>query len=100
MQLDEGDHEIARRLIPALERKVGRILANGWPTGVEVTDAMVHGGPFPSTSDGRSTSVGTLAIDRFLRPVSYQDLPEALLPEELREGDAGVPRRVDGKPTL
>jgi alpha-ketoglutaric semialdehyde dehydrogenase len=58
-----------------LERLVGRILANGWPTGVEVTDAQVHGGPLPSTSDGRSTSVGTLAIDRFLRPVAYQDLP-------------------------
>ena len=61
---------------------------------------MVHGGPFPSTSDGRSTSVGTLAIDRFLRPVSYQDLPEALLPQELTEAGAGVPRRVDGKPMV
>jgi NADP-dependent aldehyde dehydrogenase len=60
---------------------------------------MVHGGPFPSTSDGRSTSVGTLAIDRYLRPVSYQDLPEALLPADVRDG-AGVPARVDGKPTV
>jgi 2,5-dioxopentanoate dehydrogenase len=100
IQLDEGDHALARRLVPVLERKVGRIIANGWPTGVEVTDAMVHGGPFPSTSDGRSTSVGTLAIDRFLRPVSYQDLPEALLPAELTEAGAGVPRRVDGKPVV
>ncbi len=100
VQLDEGDFDVARLLLPLLERKVGRILANGWPTGVEVTDAQVHGGPFPSTSDGRSTSVGTLAIDRFLRPVAYQDLPEALLPVELRDGDAGIPRRVDGKPTL
>jgi 2,5-dioxopentanoate dehydrogenase len=100
LQVDDGDTELARQLLPVLERKVGRILANGWPTGVEVTDAIVHGGPFPSTSDGRSTSVGTLAIDRFLRPVSYQDLPEALLPEELREGYTGIPRRVDGKPTL
>jgi NADP-dependent aldehyde dehydrogenase len=97
VHLDAGDTEVAQQLVPMLERKVGRILANGWPTGVEVTDAMVHGGPYPSTSDGRSTSVGTLAIDRFLRPVCYQDLPEALLPAELREGDAGVPRRVDGK---
>lgn len=96
VHLDAGDTEVARQLVPMLERKVGRILANGWPTGVEVTDAMVHGGPYPSTSDGRSTSVGTLAIDRFLRPVCYQDLPEALLPAELRDGDAGVPRRVDG----
>ena len=59
--------------------------------------AMVHGGPFPATSDGRSTSVGTLAIDRFLRPVCYQDIPDALLPAELRgEGEAGLPKRVDG----
>jgi NADP-dependent aldehyde dehydrogenase len=100
LHLDDADIEVAQKLLPILERLVGRILANGWPTGVEVTDAMVHGGPYPSTADGRSTSVGTLAIDRFLRPVSYQDLPEALLPVELREGDAGVPRRVDGVPTL
>ncbi|NML07152.1 aldehyde dehydrogenase (NADP(+)) [Sphingomonas sp. G-3-2-10] len=100
LHFDEADTDLARKLVPVLERKVGRILANGWPTGVEVTDAIVHGGPFPSTSDGRSTSVGTLAIDRFLRPVSYQDLPDALLPEELRENYTGVPRRVDGKPTL
>lgn len=100
VHLDDGDTEIAGKLVAMLEHKVGRILANGWPTGVEVTDAMVHGGPFPSTADGRSTSVGTLAIDRFLRPVCYQDLPDALLPAELREGDAGVPRRVDGKVVL
>ena len=100
VHLDEGDTALAQRLVPMLERKVGRILANGWPTGVEVTDAMVHGGPYPSTSDGRSTSVGTLAIDRFLRPVAYQDLPAGLLPAELRDDAAGIPRRVDGKPTL
>ena len=99
LHMDEGDVAIAQDLLPSLERLAGRILANGWPTGVEVTDAMVHGGPFPSTSDGRSTSVGTLAIDRYLRPVSYQDLPEALLPAELHDG-AGVPARVDGKPTV
>ncbi len=100
LHLDDADTEIAARLVPVLERIVGRILANGWPTGVEVTDAQVHGGPFPATSDGRSTSVGTLAIDRFLRPVAYQDLPAALLPADLRDGDAGIPRRIDGKPTL
>ncbi len=99
LHMDEGDVPVAQELLPMLEQLAGRILANGWPTGVEVTDAMVHGGPFPSTSDGRSTSVGTLAIDRYLRPVSYQDLPEALLPAELRDG-AGVPARVDGKPTV
>ncbi|MDG2534496.1 aldehyde dehydrogenase (NADP(+)) [Sphingomonas sp. HITSZ_GF] len=100
LHLDDADTEVAAKLLPILERLAGRILANGWPTGVEVTDAQVHGGPFPSTADGRSTSVGTLAIDRFLRPVAYQDLPAALLPAELRDGDAGVPRRIDGKPTL
>src|SRR5687768_18401078 len=85
----------AGRLLPILERKAGRVLANGWPTGVEVSHAMVHGGPFPATSDGRSTSVGTLAMDRFLRPVCYQDLPEALLPEELRGDGAGRPHRSE-----
>ncbi len=97
LQVDPEDQDDARRVLPVLERTVGRILANGWPTGVEVTHAMVHGGPYPATSDGRSTSVGTLAIDRFLRPVSYQDLPEALLPEALRDGaQDGVIARVDG----
>ena len=74
LQMEPADTEIARRLIPILERKCGRILANGWPTGVEVGHAMVHGGPFPATSDSRTTSVGSLAIRRFLRPVCYQDL--------------------------
>ena len=97
LHLDEGDHANAARLLPILERKAGRILANGWPTGVEVAHAMVHGGPFPATSDGRSTSVGSLAIDRFLRPVCYQDLPAALLPAVLRDGAEG-PRLVDGQP--
>ncbi len=80
----EGDLDAAKALMPILEEKAGRILANGFGTGVEVATAMVHGGPYPATSDGRSTSVGTLAIARFLRPVSYQDMPEALLPGSLR----------------
>ena len=97
LHLDAADEDAARRYVPILQRKAGRVLANGWPTGVEVSNAMVHGGPFPATSDGRSTSVGTLAIDRYLRPVCYQDLPESLLPEELRgDGPAGVPHRLDG----
>ena len=87
LQLDAGDHELAAGLMPILERKAGRILANAFPTGVEVTYAMVHGGPFPATSDARSTSVGAAAIERFLRPVCYQDLPQALLPEALRDGN-------------
>jgi NADP-dependent aldehyde dehydrogenase len=94
---DEADLAAARTLLPALERKVGRILANGYPTGVEVSTAMVHGGPFPATSDGRSSSVGTAAIQRFLRPVCYQNLPRALLPAVLREpNERGVWRRRDG----
>lgn len=96
LQVAPEDYALAKRLLPILERKVGRVLANGWPTGVEVTHAMVHGGPFPATSDGRSTSVGTLAIERFLRPVCYQDVPEALLPDELRGNGAGLPHRFDG----
>lgn len=84
MQLDDADVEIAGRLLPVLERKAGRILCNAYPTGVEVCHAMVHGGPFPATSDSRTTSVGSTAIQRFLRPVCYQDLPESLLPVELQ----------------
>jgi NADP-dependent aldehyde dehydrogenase len=84
LQMDAADQPLAASLLPLLERKAGRILANGWPTGVEVAPAMVHGGPFPATSDSRTTSVGTLAIDRFLRPVCYQDLPASLLPPEVR----------------
>ncbi|MCW1428965.1 aldehyde dehydrogenase (NADP(+)) [Novosphingobium sp. JCM 18896] len=102
LQMDGADEPLAGRLLPLLERKAGRILANGWPTGVEVCHAMVHGGPFPATSDARTTSVGSLAIDRFLRPVSYQNLAQAILPAELRD-DAktdGAPRLIDGALTL
>jgi alpha-ketoglutaric semialdehyde dehydrogenase len=84
-QMDDRDIEFAATMMPTLELKAGRIMANDWPTGVEVSDAMIHGGPFPATSDSRSTSVGSLAIRRFLRPISYQSLPTALLPAELRK---------------
>jgi len=98
LQMDDGDLATAKQLLPTLERKAGRILANGWPTGVEVCHAMVHGGPYPATSDSRTTSVGSAAIFRFLRPVCYQALPEGLLPEAIRDGNpAGVSRLVDGK---
>jgi 2,5-dioxopentanoate dehydrogenase len=70
--------------MPVLERKAGRILANGFPTGVEVADSMVHGGPYPASTNFGATSVGTLSIRRFLRPVCYQNLPEDLLPDDLR----------------
>jgi len=94
LHLDAADHALAAPLIPVLERKAGRILANGWPTGVEVSRTMVHGGPFPATSDGRSTSVGAMAIQRFLRPVCYQALPDALLPDALKQANPlGLPRQ-------
>jgi 2,5-dioxopentanoate dehydrogenase len=96
LHVTEQDHALAARLLQTLERKAGRVLANGWPTGVEVSHAMVHGGPFPATSDSRSTSVGTLAIERFLRPVCYQDLPDALLPAPLRNDAKKYPHRYDG----
>ncbi len=83
LQIDDGDVEDARRLMPVLERKAGRLLANGFPTGVEVADAMVHGGPYPASTNFGATSVGTMAIRRFLRPVCYQNMPAALLPADL-----------------
>jgi len=95
-----GDEEAAARLVAALETRVGRILFEGYPTGVEVCQAMVHGGPWPATTDGRSTSVGGRAIDRFVRPVCFQDAPASLLPEELRPGNpARIWRIVNGERT-
>ena len=85
LQLDDTDSALAEKLMPVLEEKAGRILANGFPTGVEVATAMMHGGPYPASTDVRATSVGTLAIVRWLRPVSYQNMPDILLPRELRE---------------
>ncbi|MBD0295992.1 MAG: aldehyde dehydrogenase (NADP(+)), partial [Flavisolibacter sp.] len=84
-------------LIRILEQKAGRLIINGYPTGVEVSHAMVHGGPFPATTDGRSTSVGTAAINRFVRPVCYQNFPTDLLPDELKDGNPqGIWRLVNG----
>ena len=98
LHLDDADLESARALLPILERKAGRLLVNGWPTGVEVCDAMVHGGPFPATSDTRTTSVGTAAILRFLRPVCYQDFPDTLLPAALKHSNPLLLRRLfDGQ---
>jgi alpha-ketoglutaric semialdehyde dehydrogenase len=85
-------------LIAILENKVGRLVFNGFPTGVEVTHAMVHGGPYPSTSDGRSTSVGSQAIFRFARLVCYQGFPDGALPDTLKDGNPlGIWRMVDGE---
>ena len=83
LHLDDADMALGKMLMPILERKAGRVLANGFPTGVEVADAMVHGGPYPASTNFGATSVGTLAIRRFLRPVCYQDIPDALLPQDL-----------------
>lgn len=81
LHMDAEDIDAAKSLMPVLERKAGRVLANGFPTGVEVSDSMVHGGPYPASTNFGATSVGTLSIRRFLRPVCYQNLPDALLPE-------------------
>ncbi|HEY8181100.1 MAG TPA: aldehyde dehydrogenase (NADP(+)) [Thermoanaerobaculia bacterium] len=93
----EGELDEYRDLLEILETKVGRVVFNGYPTGVEVVPAMVHGGPYPATSDGRSTSVGTRAIERFTRPVAWQNAPDSVLPPELRESNPlGIRRMVDG----
>ncbi len=84
IHMEDADLAAARELLPVLERKAGRVLVNGFPTGVEVCDAMVHGGPYPASTNFGATSVGTMAIRRFLRPVCYQGFPEALLPQDLR----------------
>lgn len=90
----------ARALLATLEQKAGRIVINGFPTGVEVCPAMNHGGPYPATTDVRSTSVGTAAIQRFVRPVCYQSLSDELLPSALQNANPlGLLRLVSGAPT-
>ena len=97
---DEADLSEYAELVGVLRRKVGRVVVNGYPTGVEVSHAMHHGGPYPATTDARSTSVGSAAIERFARPLCYQDTPESLLPEELHaKNPRGIWRLVDGRLT-
>lgn len=84
MQLAKEDTALARKLTPILADKAGRVLVNGYPTGVEVCDSMVHGGPYPASTNFGATSVGTMSIRRFLRPVCFQGFPEELLPDDLR----------------
>ncbi len=92
-----GDLKEFGDLINILERKVGRLIINGYPTGVEVCPAMVHGGPYPATTAPHTTSVGTRAIRRFVRPVCFQDFPQFLLPEEIQDNNPqGIYRLVDG----
>lgn len=94
----EEDLKNCAWLINILEKKAGRLLINGFPTGVEVCPSMVHGGPYPATTDSRTTSVGTDAIKRFARPVCYQSFPQHLLPEALKDGNPlGIWRRIDGE---
>ena len=83
LHMDDADQYEAQKLLPILERKAGRIIANGFPTGVEVCESMVHGGPFPASTNFGATSEGTLSIRRFLRPVCYQNMPTMMLPTDL-----------------
>jgi 2,5-dioxopentanoate dehydrogenase len=100
LHADEEDMELAGKLAEILRTKVGRIIWNGYPTGVEVCPAMQHGGPYPATSDARFTSVGTAAIQRFVRPTCYQNFPEGLLPVELRnKNERNIWRTVNGELT-
>ena len=97
---EPADLDAFAQLIPLLEMKAGRLLLNGYPTGVEVCDAMVHGGPYPATSDARGSSVGTLAINRFLRPICFQNYPDNMLPDALKNANPlGILRLVDGTST-
>jgi 2,5-dioxopentanoate dehydrogenase len=94
----DADVAANAHLLAILERKAGRLIVNGFPTGVEVCHAMVHGGPYPATSESRMTSVGTQAIYRFARPVCYQDFPQAALPDELKdENPLGIWRLINGE---
>ena len=94
----EKDFEAYRELFDILEKKVGRVVINGYPTGVEVCHAMVHGGPYPATTASQTTSVGTNAIKRFSRPVCFQDYPATLLPDALKDGNPlNIWRLLDGK---
>ncbi|MFT6775731.1 MAG: alpha-ketoglutaric semialdehyde dehydrogenase [Paracoccaceae bacterium] len=87
IHINDADSDAAKALLPILERKAGRILANGFPTGVEVCEAMVHGAPYPASTNVGATSVGAMAIWRFLRPVSHQNRPASLLPADLGDDD-------------
>jgi NADP-dependent aldehyde dehydrogenase len=98
LQIDADDYELATRLIPLLERRTGRIVVNAFAHPQEVSYASIHGGPFPATSDSRFTSVGMSAIERFLRPVTYQGFPDVLLPAALQQRNPlGLWRVTDGE---
>ncbi len=93
----ESELAASEQLVTLLRQRVGRLVINGFPTGVEVCDAMMHGGPFPAATDSRFTSVGTAAIARFLRPICFQNYPQALLPDALKDSNPlHLPRIVNG----
>jgi len=97
----DRDLDDFRELPGILKTKVGRLIFNGIPTGVEVCHAMTHGGPFPATTDSRFTSVGTAAIKRFVRPIAYQDCAPGILPPELKDGNPlGIIRTINGKRSI
>ena len=97
---NEQDFVVQSALITLLEQKAGRLILNGFPTGVEVSHAMVHGGPYPATSDARFTAVGPNAIYRFARPVCFQNFPDALVPAEVQFANPlGIQRIIDGVST-
>jgi NADP-dependent aldehyde dehydrogenase len=95
LHVEDAESDVVASLTPTLSANAGRVVFNGYPTGVRVTWAQQHGGPWPSTNS-QHTSVGVTAVRRFLRPIAWQNAPEAALPEELRDGYTGIPRRVDG----
>jgi NADP-dependent aldehyde dehydrogenase len=98
IQAEPGDEKLIRALLASLQSRAGRIIWNGWPTGVAVTWAMHHGGPWPATTASIHTSVGPTAIRRFLVPVTFQNVPAGLLPDALQDANPlGGPRRVDGQ---
>jgi 2,5-dioxopentanoate dehydrogenase len=96
----DEDAELVSALVEVLAERAGRLVFDGFPTGVAVTHGMHHGGPFPATTAPAHTSVGMTALQRFLRPVAFQNAPAHVLPPELRdENPLGIWRRVDGEPT-
>ena len=101
MIADDHEASMYAEVIDALQNRVGRIIFNGVPTGVEVCPAMHHGGPYPASTDSRFTAVGIHSIKRWVRPFSYQDWPNNLLPDELKnENPLGISRLVNNKQTV
>ena len=95
--IEENDDYLTQEIINALELKVGRIIFNGVPTGVEVCPSMTHGGPYPASTDSRFSAVGINSIKRWLRPVSFQDFPQNLLPSELKNNNPlNIERNING----